>query len=157
DVLNWIALPQLLIVPLVALALRRIDARLLLSIGFALIAIGSWMDTDLTHDWVAHDFMNSQIVEALGLAIGITALVTFAVSNITPPQAAAIAATIQTARLFGIELGTAFIQTFVRVREQVYSNYIGQHLSVGSNVVERATSALSDIFARRSSDLGLEA
>src|SRR5262249_29372939 len=63
----------------------------------------------------------------------------------------------QTARLFGIELGTAFIQTFVRVREQVYSNYIGQHLSVGSNVVERATSALSDIFAQRSSDLGLEA
>lgn len=157
DVLNWIALPQLLIVPLVALALRRIDARLLLSIGFALIAVGSWMDTALTHDWVAHDFMNSQIVEALGLAIGITALVTFAVSNITPPQAAAIAATIQTARLFGIELGTAFIQTFVRVREQVYSNYIGQHLSVGSNVVERATSALSDIFAQRASDLGLEA
>ena len=93
----------------------RIDARLLLTIGFALIAIGSWMDTGLTHDWASGDFLPSQIVEAVGLAIGITSLITFAVSNITPPQAAAIAATIQIARLFGIEMGTAFIQTFVRV------------------------------------------
>jgi DHA2 family multidrug resistance protein len=156
DVLNWIALPQFLIVPLVVLALRRIDARLLLTIGFALIAIGSWMDTGLTHDWASGDFLPSQIVEAVGLAIGITSLVTFAVSNITPPQAAAIAATIQIARLLGIALGTAFIQTFVRVREQVYSNLIGQHLSSGSDVVTRIVTALSDVFSQRANNLGLE-
>jgi DHA2 family multidrug resistance protein len=156
DVLNWIALPQFVIIPLVVLALRRIDARLLLTIGFALIAIGSWMDTFLTHDWAGGDFLPSQIVEAVGLAIGITSLVTFAVSNITPPQAAAIAATIQTARLFGIELGTAFMQTFVRVREQVYSNLIGQHVSSGSDVVERIVTALSNIFSQRANNMGLE-
>jgi MFS transporter, DHA2 family, multidrug resistance protein len=156
EVLNWIALPQFLLVPLAALALRRIDARLLLSLGFALIAIGSWMDTGLTHDWASGDFLPSQIVEAVGLAIGITALITFAVSNITPPQAAAIAATIQIARLFGNEIGTAFIQTFVRVREQVYSNLIGQHLSAGSDVVERVTTALANIFSERANNMGLE-
>jgi DHA2 family multidrug resistance protein len=156
DVLNWIALPQFLLIPLVVLALRRIDARLLLTIGFALIAIGSWMDTGLTHDWASGDFLPSQIVEAVGLAIGITSLITFAVSNITPPQAAAVAATIQIARLFGIEIGTAFIQTFVRVREQVYSNLIGQHLSSGSDVVERIVTALSNVFSVRANNLGLE-
>ena len=156
DVLNWIALPQFLIIPLVVIALRRIDARFLLTIGFALIAIGSWMDTGLTHDWASGDFLPSQIVEAVGLAIGITSLVTFAVSNITPPQAAAIAAAIQTARLFGIELGTAFIQTFVRIREQVYSNLTGQHVSAGSDVVERIVTALSNIFGERANNIGLE-
>ncbi|MCW2241664.1 MFS transporter [Azospirillum canadense] len=156
DVLNWIALPQFLIVPLVVLALRRIDSRLLLSIGFALIAIGSWMDTGLTHDWASGDFLPSQIVEAVGLAIGITSLITFAVSNITPPQAAAIAATIQTARLLGIEMGTAFIQTFLRVREQIYSNLIGQHLSSGSDIVDRIVTALSNIYGQRANNLGLE-
>ncbi|MEJ0067955.1 MAG: MFS transporter [Pseudomonadota bacterium] len=100
-VLNWIAIPQFLMVPLVVLLLRVVDARILLAIGFALIGLGSWMDTDLTHDWVNRDFLDSQIVEAAGLAIAITALVTFAVANIVPAQAAAIAATIQTARLFG--------------------------------------------------------
>ena len=156
DVLNWIALPQFLIIPLVVIALRRIDARLLLTIGFALIAIGSWMDTGLTHDWASGDFLPSQIVEAVGLAIGITSLVTFAVSNITPPQAAAIAATIQIARLLGIELGTAFIQTFVRIREQVYSNLTGQHVASGSDVVERIVTALSNIFSQRANNMGLE-
>src|SRR5207302_3143592 len=111
DVLNWIALPQFVLVPLVALTLRRVDARLLLAIGFACIAVGSWMDTGLTHDWVNDDFLRSQIVEAVGLAVAITALITFAIANITPAQAAAIAATIQTARLFGTEVGNAVIQT----------------------------------------------
>ena len=128
DALNWIALPQIVLVPLVALLVRRIDARLLLVFGFAMIAIGSWLDTGLTHDWVGDDFMPSQCVEAVGLAFAITALITFAIANITPPQAAAIAATIQIARLLGTEIGSAVIQTFVRVREQIYSNLIGLHV-----------------------------
>jgi len=157
DVLNWIALPQFVIIPLVVLALRRVDARLLLAIGFALIAIGSWMDTGLTHDWANGDFLPSQIVEAVGLAIGITSLVTFAVSNIKPPQAAAIAATIQISRLFGIELGTAFMQTFVRVREQVHSNLIGLHVdSLGGQTADRLA-AYRGALGVHSSDAALAA
>jgi DHA2 family multidrug resistance protein len=155
DVLNWIALPQFIIVPLVALALRRIEARLLLAIGFALIAIGSWMNTGLTHDWVSGNFLPAQVVEAIGLAIGITALVTFAVANITPAQAPTIAATIQVSRLLGIEIGTASIQTFIRVREQVYSNLIGQHLSWNSDIMERVVTALSNVFSERANNLGI--
>jgi DHA2 family multidrug resistance protein len=147
EVLNWIALPQFLLVPLTAWLLRWVDARMMIALGFAVIAAGSWMDADLTHDWANADFLPSQIVEAAGLAVAITALVTYAVANITPPQAAAIAATIQTARLFGSELGSAFIQTFVRVREQFHSNIIEQHLSSGSDVVERILDTISGVFS----------
>jgi len=154
DVLNWIALPQFVLVPLAALSLRRVDARVLLAVGFALIAAGSWMDTELTHDWANGDFLPSQIVEAFGLALGLTALITFAVANIVPAQAAAIAATIQTARLFGIEIGNAFIQTFVRVREQIHSHFIGLHLVAGSDTMDRAVGQASAPFADR--PLGVE-
>jgi DHA2 family multidrug resistance protein len=41
-------------------------------------------------------------------------------------------AVLQTGRLFGAELGSAFIQTFVRVREQMYSNLAGLHVATGS-------------------------
>jgi DHA2 family multidrug resistance protein len=105
---------------------------LMLVLGFATIALGSWMDTGLTHDWAGGDFLPSQCVEAVGLAFAITALVTYAISNITPPQAAAIATTIQIARLLGAEIGSAVIQTFVRVREQTYSNLIGLHVLSGA-------------------------
>jgi DHA2 family multidrug resistance protein len=131
DVLNYIALPQLILVPLVALLLRWVDARLIGLIGFATISFGCWLDTGLTHDWAGPDFLPSQCVEAVGLAFSITALVTYAVAHITPPQAAAIAATIQIARLLGAEIGSAGIQTFVRIREQTYSNLIGLHVTGG--------------------------
>ena len=39
---------------------------------------------------------------------------------------------LQTGRLFGAEIGAAFVQTIVRVREQVHSNYIGLHVAAGS-------------------------
>src|SRR5260221_8365198 len=87
--------------------LRWVDARLLVAVGFAVIAAGSWMDTGLTHDWANGDFLPSQIVSGVGLALALTALVTLVIANVTPPQAAAIAAVIQTARLIGIESGNA--------------------------------------------------
>jgi DHA2 family multidrug resistance protein len=41
-------------------------------------------------------------------------------------------AVLQCGRLFGAQLGAAFIQTFVRMREQVYSNLVGLHVTAGS-------------------------
>jgi DHA2 family multidrug resistance protein len=154
DALNWIALPQFVLVPLVVLLLKRIDARILLVFGFSMIAIGSWIDTGLTHDWISGDFMISQLIEAVGLAFAITALITFSVANITPPQAAAIAATIQIARLLGNEIGSAVIQTFVRVREQVYSNLIGLHVVTGLPATEQATAQLAGPFGSRVIGIG---
>jgi DHA2 family multidrug resistance protein len=154
DTLNWIALPQIVLVPLVSLLLKRIDARLVLVFGFAMLAIGSWMDTGLTNEWAGDDFLPSQCVEAIGLAFAITALITYAIANITPPQAAAIAATIQIARLFGNEIGTAVIQTFVRVREQTFSNLIGLHLIAGSPAAEQATAQFAVPFGSRPTGLG---
>jgi DHA2 family multidrug resistance protein len=154
DVLNWIALPQIVLVPLVAMLIRYIDARLVLVAGFAMIAVGSWMDTGLTHDWAGNDFLPSQCVEAVGLAFAITALVTYAIANINPAQAAAIATTIQIARLLGAEIGSAVIQTFVRVREQTYSNLIGLHVLSGASATEGAAAQLAAPFGSRPTGLG---
>jgi DHA2 family multidrug resistance protein len=153
-VVNWIALPQLVVMPLVALLLQRVDARLLLASGLGLIAGGSWLDTNLTHEWVSADFLPGQLVEAVGLAFCITSLVTYAIANIVPAQAAAIAAMIQIARLLGAELGNSFTQTFVRVREQIYSHNIGLHLSQGRDLVEGALTRFSTLFGDRPTGLG---
>lgn len=50
DALNWIALPQFVFVPLADVLLRRIDARILVAVGFALIACAARFNTGLTHD-----------------------------------------------------------------------------------------------------------
>ncbi len=149
DVLDWIALPQLVLVPLVAWLLRYIDARLLMATGWAFIAIGSWMNTGLTHDWVGENFKLSQLFEATGQALSITSTIFFVIANITPAQAATVAAMIQVSRLLGAEVAVAFMQTFVRVREQIHSNLTGLNLSAGDGVAERVTNQLSQMFANR--------
>ncbi len=154
DVVNWIALPQIVLVPLMAWILRYLDARLLLAVGLAVIAVGSWMATGLTHDWVGDDFLPSQLVEAVGLALGITSLVTFGVANIRPAWAVTVAGLIQTGRLLGNEIGSAFIQTYVRVQEQVTSNLTGLHLRMGAELTEQRTTLLSEIFGDRASGIG---
>jgi DHA2 family multidrug resistance protein len=154
DVVNWIALPQIVLVPLMAWILRYLDARLLLTVGLAVIAVGSWMDTELTHDWAGDDFLPSQLVEAVGLALGVTSLVTFGVSNMRPAWAITIAGLIQTGRLLGNEIGSAFIQTYVRIQEQVTSNLTGLQLRTGAELTEQRTTLLSGIFDDRGSGVG---
>ena len=133
--------------------LKRIDAPLLLVIGATMLAIGSWIQTGLTHDWASEDFVVSQLIEAIGVAFAITSVITFAVANITPAQAAAIATTIQIARWLGSEIGSAAIQTFVRIREQVYSNLIGLHVVTGLPATER----LAGPFGSRATGIGAPA
>lgn len=147
--LEWIALPQIVLVPLVAWLLRYVDARLLIAVGWAFIAVGSWMNTGLTHDWAYDDFLPSQLLEAAGLALCVTSTIFFTISNVTPAQAATVAAMIQVSRLLGAEVGGAFMQTFVRIREQVHSNLTGLNLSIGDGVTERVATQLSQMFSAR--------
>src|SRR5262249_30523823 len=146
DVLNWIALPQILLVPFLAWALRYLDARLTLALGLATLAVGSWMGTGLTHDWAGPDFLPSLLIQAVGLALAITSVVFFSIANITPVRVITVAGLIQTGRLLGSEIGSAFIQSFVRVEEQVTSNLTGLHLQSGTTLTEQRSAQLSELF-----------
>jgi DHA2 family multidrug resistance protein len=131
-VLIWIALPQFLIAPVVATVLRFVDPRLPLALGFALVGCACFMSGQLTQDWTGDDFLPSQIAQALGQSLGLTSLVWFFLKHLEPSEVLTFGAVLQTGRLFGTQLGAAFVQTFVRVREQVYSNLIGLHVTTGS-------------------------
>ena len=131
-VLVWIALPQFLLAPLTATMLRFTDARLLTAVGFALIGVACFMAGQLTDEWIGADFLPSQIVQAFGQSIGLTSLVWLNLQNLDPSQVLTFGAVLQTGRLFGAQIGAAFVQTIIRVREQVHSNYIGLHIATGS-------------------------
>jgi DHA2 family multidrug resistance protein len=149
SVLLWIALPQFLLAPMVATILRFVDPRLPMALGFALVGVACFMGGQLTHDWAGGDFLPSQIVQAVGQSIGLTSLIWFILKHLQPSEAITFGAVLQTARLFGAELGTGFIQTFVRVREQVYSNLIGLHVTGGSLLTdERLQGYARTVFGR---------
>jgi MFS transporter, DHA2 family, multidrug resistance protein len=136
-VLMWIALPQFLLAPIVATILRFVDARLTMALGFALVGCACFMAGQLTHDWASDDFLPSQIVQAVGQSLMLTSVLWFNLKHIELSEVLTFGAVLQTARLFGAELGAAFVQTFIRVREQVYSNLIGLHVTTGSQLTDQ--------------------
>ena len=156
-VLLWIALPQFLIVLPLGWLLSRVDARWILAIGAILIGVACLMGTCLTQDWATDDFLPSQILQAIGQSFALTAVVVLAVKSMNPADVLTIGTLFQTTRLFGGEIGTAFMQTFVRVREQVHSNLIGLHVdSLGGQTADRLA-AYRNAVGAHSSDVGVAA
>ncbi len=141
DTLVWIAVPQLVFCPLAALMLRRSDARMVAAIGLAFISIACLMVAyNLTPIWGSYQFLPSQLLQALGQSFALSGIIFFGILHLRLQDALTFGAVIQTARLFGGELGTAFVTTLARVREQIASNLIGLHVQVGdARVVERVT------------------
>jgi MFS transporter, DHA2 family, multidrug resistance protein len=116
----------------------RVDARWVLALGTILIGIACLMATDLTSQWATDDFLPSQILQAIGQSFALTALIVLVVQSIHPADALTIGSLLQISRLFGGEIGTAFMQTFVRVREQVHSNLIGLHVDgLAASTIDR--------------------
>jgi DHA2 family multidrug resistance protein len=139
--LIWIAVPQLICCPLAALMLRRSDPRLVASIGFIFISVACLMVAyNLTPIWGSDQFLPSQLLQAVGQSFALSGVVFFGVLHLRPQDALTFGAVLQTARLMGGEIGTALVSTLARVRGQVASNLIGQHVQLGdARVIERVS------------------
>jgi DHA2 family multidrug resistance protein len=145
----WIAAPQLIFCPLAALMLRRTDPRLVSSIGFIFIAVACLtVSRNLTSLWGSDQFLPSQLLQAMGQSFALSGVLFFAVLHLRPQDALTFGAAVQTARLMGGEIGTAFVATLMRVRTQTASNLIGLHLQVGDGQVAQRLRAYAAATAR---------
>jgi DHA2 family multidrug resistance protein len=153
--LIWIAVPQLIFCPLAALMLRRSDARLVASIGFIFISVACLMvGYNLTPIWGSDQFLPSQLLQSVGQSFALSGVVFFGVLHLKREDALTFGAVLQTARLMGGEIGTALVSTLARVRGQVASNLIGQHVQLGDPRVIQRVSAYGAATTRVIDPLG---
>jgi DHA2 family multidrug resistance protein len=153
-VLLWLILPLMLGGVMAARLMRRFDNRLVFASGFTVVAIASLINAQLTSAWSGGNFLVSQIVIALGLAVTFTALVGSFVQNAfdsgalsNPINLLTYASFIHCIRLFGGEAGTALMQRLISVREQFHSNMIGLHVEAGNWLTsERLQLATQGLF-----------
>jgi DHA2 family multidrug resistance protein len=147
--LIWIAIPQLVFCPLAGLMLRRSDPRLVASIGFIFISIAGLMVAyGLTPIWGSDQFLPSQLLQAVGQSFALSGVLFFAVLHLRPQDALTFGGAVQVARLLGGEVGTAFVVTCARVRGQIASNLIGQHVQVGDGQVLQRLQSYAAATAR---------
>lgn len=154
SVLLWIALPQIALVLPLAFLLTRVNPRWTLGFGAALICIACLMATGLTDQWATGDFLPSQVLQAVGQSFALTSIVALVATTVRPEQAVTIGTFMQTSRLFGGEVGVAFMQTLVRVREQVHSNLLGLHVETQADKTVDRLLAYGRVVGSRIADEG---
>jgi DHA2 family multidrug resistance protein len=153
--LLWIAAPQLIFCPLAGLMLRRADPRLVSSIGFIFISVACLMvGYGLTPIWSSRQFLPSQLLQAVGQSFALSGIVFFAVLHLRIEDALSFGVMLQTARLLGGEIGSAFVATLVRVRSQIASNLIGLHIQIGDGQVVQRLQAYASVARSASAETG---
>jgi MFS transporter, DHA2 family, multidrug resistance protein len=140
------ALPMLILVPVSSYRLRHTDARLTLVIGLAAFAAANLLGTQLTHDWAREDFIPIVLLQSVGQAFTLLPIIILALSNSDLTRATAFAAYIQIMRLGGAEIGVALMGTWLRIREQVHSAYLGLNIQSGDPGVMRVIQQLVGHF-----------
>ncbi|QOZ30427.1 MFS transporter [Bradyrhizobium sp. CCBAU 53421] len=141
------ALPMFVLVPISILLLRHLDPRIVVVLGFSAFAAANLWGTQLSHVWAREDFVGIVLLTSVGQALTLLPIIIMALSNSDPSRATAFAAYIQIMRLGGAEIGIALMGTWLRVREQIHSNYLGQHVQSGDVDVVNLLKRLAGEFS----------
>ncbi|GIQ75999.1 MFS transporter [Bradyrhizobium sp. RD5-C2] len=141
------ALPMFVLVPISIVLLRHLDPRIVVVLGFSAFAAANLWGTQLSHVWAREDFVGIVLLTSVGQALTLLPIIIMALSNSDPSRATAFAAYIQIMRLGGAEIGIALMGTWLRVREQIHSNYLGQHVQGGAVDVVNLLKRLAGEFS----------
>ena len=142
EVLAWVGLPQLLIIPFVPLLVGRFDSRAIVIVGLTIFAASCFMNVHMDLDYSGPQFFWPNIVRAVGQAIVLTPLTGIAMLGIAREDAAAASGIFNMLRNLGGAVGTAALGTVITKREQFHSNIIGQSVTEYGVTVRETLAAM---------------
>jgi DHA2 family multidrug resistance protein len=144
----WTGLPQLILIPLTPRLMGRIDARLLVVIGFGLFAASCFMNTAISPDYAGPQLFLPNVVRAIGQALVMTPLTSLSTAGIERASAASASAIFNMARNLGGAIGIAMLQTLLTKREQFHSSVLTARVSLTELATQSRIAALQSRFMR---------
>ncbi|HWI55954.1 MAG TPA: MDR family MFS transporter, partial [Bacillota bacterium] len=152
EAIMWSGLPQILMMPLAALLLRRFDARLLLTLGLALFSGSSFMNAALTHLTAYDQLRWTQLVRALGMPLVIVPVTTLATGHIEAAHAGSASALFNMFRNLGGSIGIALLATQLDLREKLHSVRIGETVTPFSVAANERLGNLTQYLVARGTE-----
>ncbi|NTS33369.1 DHA2 family efflux MFS transporter permease subunit [Phyllobacterium sp. BT25] len=146
NVLAWTGLPQLLLIPLVPMLMKRFDARYIGFLGISIFAVSCFMNVMLSPDNAGDQFWIPNIVRAIGQALVLTPITAITTAGIAAADAAAASGLTNMLRNLGGAVGTATLGTVLTKREQFHSNIIGQSVTLARDEVHQRLDQLTGYF-----------
>lgn len=144
------ALPQLVLMPLVAWLCYRLDPRRLMAFGAVLTGAGLLSMQGLTHAWSGDEVILPLILQSCAAPFVAIPTMVMITEDISIREIPWIASLVHIVRTVGSAIGVAVIGTFIRMQEQIQSALIGLYVTgqgVGGRRIEALAQALDSHFA----------
>ena len=136
---------------------RRIDARLLMAIGFAAIAFACLINADFTSAWAAENYFRTELLMALGQSFAMLGLVSsiilqaaFSGGLEAPQRALTFSAFFHVIRLFGGQTGAVVMGHYIAQQEKLHSFLLGLHVQSGEWITDGTVRHLTAGFSAKS-------
>ena len=129
EVIMWVGLPQLFIMPFAAALSSRVDNRILCSIGLGLFGASCLMNAGMDATTGYDQLLLSQVVRALGQPFIMLTLSTFAMQGIAPRDMPSASSLFNMTRNLGGSIGIALLATALSSREHFHSARLGEAIT----------------------------
>ena len=131
QVIMWLGIPQLFIMPLVPLLMRFVDLRLLASIGLALFCFSNYLNSGLDANFAGPEFTTSLIIRAIGQPLFLIPLSAIGMAVVSPTQAGTASSIFNVLRNLGGSIGIALTGTLLLNRQAIHYQQNLEHIGVG--------------------------
>jgi len=129
EVIAWVGLPQLLVMPFAAALSSRVDNRILCSFGLLMFGgsclMNAFMDASTGYD----QLMVTQVVRAIGQPFVMLTLSNFAMQGLPPKDMPSASSLFNMTRNLGGSIGIALLATSLTNREHFHSARLGEAVS----------------------------
>ena len=157
----WSAVPLIPVTLLAGLLLlRKLDPRILFSVGLACTAFAAVLNAQYESAWAAQNYYRTELLTGVGQAfafIGLVACIVlqavFTGALAKPEWVMTFAAFFHTIRLFGGTAGAIYMGHFVAEREKFHSNLLGLHVAQGTWITDWNIRALTAGLYSKSSGM----
>jgi DHA2 family multidrug resistance protein len=152
EVIMWVGLPQLFIMPFVAALSSRVDNRILCTIGLALFGYSCLMNAGMDASTGYDQLLLSQVVRSLGQPFIMLTLANFAMQGIAARDMASASSLFNMTRNLGGSIGIALLATALSSREHFHSARLGESVSSYAAPTQERLAQLTQSFIAQGFD-----
>lgn len=130
ETMMWVGMPQLLIMPLVPMLMKRVDSRILIGIGLTAFALSCLWMSNLSADSAHDQMILPQLTRAFGFPFIMVPLSMITTGGVESANVASASGLFNMLRNLGGSIGIALSSALLTQREHFHSNHLGEAISL---------------------------
>lgn len=154
EVIMWMGIPQLFLIPLVPQLMKVISPKVLCALGFCLFGVASFSSGVLNPDFAGPQFNQIQVIRAIGQPMIMVTISLIATAYIQPQDAGSASSLFNILRNLGGAIGIALLATLLDARTKVYFDYLREALVPSNPQVAERLGQLAERLGSDNAALG---